>query len=77
MSQASRGSKASIKRSLAGSAANKAPSIATSEANKSIDEEDEWTAIQKFNALLHYQESKQAKERADKRRELMCNELAN
>jgi hypothetical protein len=29
----------------------------------SIEEADEWTAIQKFNALLHYQEQKQAAER--------------
>ena len=56
-------SRASKQPSAAGS--KKAPSIATSEANRDIDEDDEWTAIQKFNALLHYQEAKQAKARAD------------
>lgn len=27
--------------------------------NLSDEEEDEWAAIQKFNALLHYEEQKQ------------------
>jgi hypothetical protein len=33
-----------------------APSMVSS--NLSVEEADEWTAIQKFNALLHYQEQK-------------------
>ena len=41
----------------------------------SIEEEDEWTAIQKFNALLHYQEQKQAAERQRERTRLMKKQL--
>ena len=41
----------------------------------SIDEADEWTAILKFNALLHYEEQKQAAARAHQRKVLMKKEL--
>lgn len=40
-----------------------------------IAEEDEWTAIQKFNQLLHYEEQKQAMLREQERRRLMRQEL--
>jgi len=40
-----------------------------------IAEEDEWTAIQKFNQLLHYEEQKQAMMREQERRRLMRQEL--
>ena len=30
------------------------------ESDSDVEEEDEWTAIQKFNALLHFEEQKQA-----------------
>ena len=36
------------------------PSIKKEESDSEVEEEDEWTAIQKFNALLHYEEQKQA-----------------
>jgi hypothetical protein len=36
-----------------------------------IAEEDEWTAIQKFNQLLHYEEQKQAMLREQERRRMM------
>ena len=39
-------------RSVAPSVVSKAPT------ESSIDEADEWTAILKFNALLHYEEQK-------------------
>ena len=38
-------------------------------------EEDEWTAIQKFNTLLHYEEQKQAMLREQERRKLIRSEL--
>lgn len=38
-------------------------------------EEDEWTAIQKFNTLLHYEEQKQAMLREQERRRLIRDEL--
>lgn len=41
----------------------------------SIEEADEWTAILKFNALLHYQEQKQAAERQRERTRLMKKQL--
>jgi len=41
----------------------------------SLDEEDEWTAIQKFNALLHYEEQKQSAMRAAERKRLMKEQL--
>lgn len=40
-----------------------------------IDEEDEWTAIQKFNTLLHYEEQKQALMRDRERKRLIKEEL--
>ena len=36
-----------------------------------LAEEDEWTAIQKFNTLLHYEEQKQAMLREQERRRLI------
>ena len=41
-----------------------------------VDEDDEWTAIQKFNQLLHYEEQKQAAAREAERKRLLCEELA-
>lgn len=38
-------------------------------------EEDEWTAIQKFNQLLHYEEQKQSMLREQERRRLIRLEL--
>ena len=63
-SQVSRLSAASRKSKRTG-VADDARSVAASvvSSTMSIDEQDEWTAIQKFNALLHYQEQKQAAER--------------
>ena len=40
-----------------------------------LAEEDEWTAIQKFNTLLHYEEQKQAMMREQERRRLIRQEL--
>lgn len=40
-----------------------------------VDEEDEWTAIQKFNAILHYEEQKQAAAREAERKRLLKIEL--
>ena len=40
-----------------------------------LEEEDEWAAIQKFNALLHYEEQKQAAARVAERKRLMMQEL--
>ena len=40
-----------------------------------LAEEDEWTAIQKFNTLLHYEEQKQAMMREQERRRLIRGEL--
>ncbi len=40
-----------------------------------IEEEDEWTAIQKFNTLLHYEEQKQAILRDRERKRLIKEEL--
>jgi len=34
------------------------PSIKKEDTESEVEEEDEWTAIQKFNALLHYEEQK-------------------
>lgn len=36
-----------------------------------LDEEDEWAAIQKFNAILHYEEQKQAAFRVAERKRLL------
>jgi len=40
-----------------------------------IAEDDEWTAIQKFNQLLHYEEQKQSILREQERRRLIRQEL--
>jgi hypothetical protein len=40
-----------------------------------LDEEDEWTAILKFNTLLHYEEQKQAILREKERKRLIRQEL--
>lgn len=45
------------------------------EAYSELAEEDEWTAIQKFNTLLHYEEQKQALVRDQERRRLIREEL--
>mgnify|MGYP001153936529 CR=1 FL=1 len=49
----------------------KAPTEVFSE----INENDEWTAIQKFNTLLHYEEQKQAILRDQERKRLIREEL--
>ena len=53
-SKVSRVSKAASRKSMAKNddAKSVAPSVASS--TMTVDEQDEWTAIQKFNALLHY-----------------------
>ena len=53
-------------------ASSKAP---LTEVYSEIDEEDEWTAIQKFNTLLHYEEQKQALLRDKERKRLIKQEL--
>jgi len=40
-----------------------------------LDEDDEWTAIQKFNTLLHYEEQKQQMMRDRERKRLIKQEL--
>lgn len=40
-----------------------------------VEEEDEWTAIQKFNAILHYEERKAAAVRDAERKRLLKIEL--
>ena len=40
-----------------------------------INENDEWTAIQKFNAVLHFEEQKQSAAREAERKRLMKKEL--
>ena len=55
-------------------------SMTSSQANKTevyseINEDDEWTAIQKFNTLLHYEEQKQALLRDKERKRLIKIEL--
>lgn len=40
-----------------------------------LEEEDEWSAIQKFNAVLHFEEQKQSAARVAARRTLMKKEL--
>ena len=40
-----------------------------------LNEDDEWTAIQKFNTLLHYEEQKQAIMRDKERKRLIKQEL--
>ena len=46
-------------------------SIAAPHSDSDLDEEDEWAAIQKFNALLHYEEQKQTAMRVAERKRLM------
>ena len=48
---------------------------ALTEVYSELDEEDEWTAIQKFNTLLHYEEQKQAMLRDKERKRLIKEEL--
>ena len=48
---------------------------AKTEVYSEIEEEDEWTAIQKFNTLLHYEEQKQAILRDKERKRLIKEEL--
>ena len=40
-----------------------------------INENDEWTAIQKFNTLLHFEEQKQAMLREEERKRLIREQL--
>ena len=40
-----------------------------------ICENDEWTAIQKFNTLLHFEEQKQAMAREEERKRLIREQL--
>lgn len=48
---------------------------AKTEVYSELDENDEWTAIQKFNTLLHYEEQKQALLRDKERKRLIKEEL--
>lgn len=48
---------------------------ARTEVYSELDEEDEWTAIQKFNTLLHYEEQKQSHLRDKERKRLIKQEL--
>jgi hypothetical protein len=48
---------------------------ARTEVYSELDEDDEWTAIQKFNTLLHYEEQKQAILRDKERKRLIKEEL--
>ena len=50
-------------------------SQAGTEIYSEIAEDDEWTAIQKFNTLLHYEEQKQAIMREAERKRLIRDEL--
>ena len=43
--------------------------------DSSVDEDDEWAAIQKFNSLLHYEEQKAMLSREAERKRLMKIEL--
>lgn len=45
------------------------------EAYSEINEDDEWTAILKFNTLLHYEEQKQSMLREKERKRLIKLEL--
>lgn len=61
----SKGSKALIPQSIVGSKystqiKNNKENTLSVMSNLEIDEDDEWAAIQKFNALLHFEEQKQA-----------------
>lgn len=48
---------------------------APTEVYSELDEEDEWTAIQKFNTMLHYEEQKQSIMREKERKRLIKEEL--
>ena len=48
---------------------------ALTEVYSEINEDDEWTAIQKFNTLLHYEEQKQSILRDKERKRLIKEEL--
>ena len=48
-----------------------APTVKYSE----INENDEWTAIQKFNTMLHFEEQKQAQAREEERKRLIREQL--
>jgi len=50
---------------------------ARTEVMEDLNEEDEWTAIMKFNTLLHYEEQKQALLRDKERKRLIREELDN
>ena len=41
-----------------------------------LDEDDEWTAIQNFNTMLHYEEQKQTLARDKERKRLLSLELS-
>ena len=77
----SRVSQKSQPRAAQPKAANDNVSIASSrvapltEVYSEIAEDDEWTAIQKFNQLLHYEEQKQAMLREQERKRLIRQEL--
>ena len=68
-------------RSIRGGAQDDQLSVASSKVSKRTEvyselaEEDEWTAIQKFNTLLHYEEQKQLIMREQERRRLIRGEL--
>jgi len=49
---------------------------AQSEIFSEINENDEWTAIQKFNTLLYFEEQKQQIMRDSERKRLICEELS-
>ena len=49
--------------------------MAKTEKYSEINENDEWTAIQKFNTLLHFEEQKQAIAREDERKRLIREQL--
>jgi hypothetical protein len=51
--------------------------VARTEVYSELDEDDEWTAIMKFNTLLHYEEQKQALMRDKERKRLIRGELDN
>lgn len=51
--------------------------VARTEVYSELDEDDEWTAIMKFNTLLHYEEQKQAMLRDKERKRLIREELDN
>ena len=51
--------------------------VARTEVYSELDEDDEWTAIMKFNTLLHYEEQKQALLRDKERKRLIRGELDN